>query len=82
MVERGQKINITAGYGLDTAGINGTARMLGYVKSDTRLVMHVPLPLRFLAPQLVGLSVEIPGEYKYSGVEWRYPSSAVYYDGI
>ena len=82
VVERGQKIKITAGYGLDTAGINGTARMLGYVKSDTRLVMHVPLPLRFLAPQLVGLSVEIPGEYKYSGVEWRYPSSAVYYDGI
>jgi len=56
--------------------------MMAYVKSDTRLVMHVPLALRFLAPQLVGLSVQVPGEYKYSGVEFRYPKSAYYMDGI
>lgn len=81
-VERGIDINFTAGYGLDTLGAGATARMLGYVKSDQRLVMHIPLPLRFLAPQLRGLAVEVPGEYKYSGVEWRYPSSAYYMDGI
>ena len=52
------------------------------VKSDTRLVMHIPLALRFLAPQLVGLSVQVPGEYKYSGVEFRYPKSAYYMDGL
>jgi hypothetical protein len=56
--------------------------MMGYVKSDQRLVAHIPLPLRFLAPQLVGLSVDVPGEYKYSGVEFRYPGSAYYSDGI
>ena len=81
-VERNIDINFTAGYGLDTAGDSGSKRMLGYVKSDMRLVMHVPLPLRFLAPQLIGLSVQIPGEYKYSGVEWRYPKSAYYMDGL
>jgi hypothetical protein len=81
-LERNIDINFTAGYGLDTAGVAGTKRMLGYVKSDLRLVMHIPLPLRFLAPQLVGLSVEVPGEYKYSGVEWRYPSSAYYMDNL
>jgi hypothetical protein len=81
-VERGQNIKISAGYGLDTAGVGSTARMIGYVKSDTRLVMHTPMPLRFLAPQLIGLAVQIPGEYKYSGVEWRYPGSAYYMDGI
>lgn len=81
-VEKGININFVAGFGLDTGGAGGTARMLGYVKSDMRLVMHIPLPLRFLAPQLRGLAVEIPGEYKYSGVEWRYPSSAYYMDGI
>lgn len=81
-VERGQDIRFSPGYGLDTAGAGGTKRMVGYVKSDTRLVMHVPLPLRFLAPQLIGLSVQVPGEYKYSGVEFRYPKSAYYMDGI
>lgn len=81
-VERNIDINFTAGYGLDTGGAGSTKRMLGYVKSDMRLVMHVPLPLRFLAPQLIGLSVQVPGEYKYSGVEWRYPKSAYYMDGL
>lgn len=81
-VERGQDINFVPGFGLDNAGTGGTRRMMGYVKSDTRLVMHVPLALRFLAPQLIGLSVQVPGEYKYSGVEFRYPKSAYYMDGI
>lgn len=81
-VERGLDIRFSPGFGLDTAGAGGTKRMVGYVKSDTRLVMHVPLPLRFLAPQLVGLSVQVPGEYKYSGVEFRYPKSGYYMDGL
>ena len=63
-------------------GVGSTHRMMGYVKSDQRLVMHVPLPLRFLAPQLTALLIEVPGEYKYSGVEFRYPKSAYYMDGI
>jgi hypothetical protein len=81
-MERGTVINFTAGWSLDTAGVGGVTRMMGYVKSDQRLVMHIPLALRFLAPQLVGLSVEVPGEYKYSGVEFRYPGSAYYMDGV
>ena len=80
--ERGIDIKFSAGYGLDTASLTQGTRMVGYVKSDTRLVMHIPLPLRFLAPQLVGLSVVIPGEYKYSGVEVRYPLSAYYMDNM
>lgn len=80
--QKGTDIDFQPGWGLDTAGVGGTARMLGYVKSDTKLVMHIPMALRFLAPQLRGLAVEIPGEYKYSGVEWRYPGSAYYMDSI
>ena len=81
-VDRGIDINFRPGFGLDTAGANTTKRAMFYVKSDTRLVMHVPLPLRFLAPQLRGLAVQVPGEYKYSGVEFRYPKSAYYMDGL
>jgi hypothetical protein len=77
-----KKVNFFPGYGLDTQGVGGTTRMIGYVKNPLRLIMHVPMPLRFLAPQLLGLSVQIPGEYKYSGVVFRYPKSAGYMDAV
>ncbi len=80
--QRGTDISFQAGFGLETAGITANKRMMAYCKNPDRLVMHIPMPLRFLAPQFVGLAVEIPGEYKYSGVEIRYPKSAVYRDGI
>jgi len=81
-VQAGRTITFTPGFGLDTAGAGSTKRMVAYVKSDQRLVMHIPLPLRFLAPQLLGLTVQVPGEYKYSGVEFRYPKSAYYMDNL
>lgn len=80
--QRGVNIDFQPGFGLNTAGAGSTRRMMAYVKSPQRLVMHIPLPLRFLAPQMVGLAVDVPGEYKYSGVEIRYPKSAFYMDGI
>jgi hypothetical protein len=81
MERTGKTPNFFPGYGLDTAGSGGTNRLLFYVKSPARLIMHLPMPLRFLAPQLQGLDVKIPGEYRYSGVMWRYPKSAYYQDG-
>lgn len=82
MEDRGLNINFVPGYGLDTAGAGSTKRMMAYVKAPTRLIMHIPMSLRFLAPQPKGLSIEIPGEYKYSGVEFRYPKSAYYMDNL
>ena len=52
------------------------------VRKESRVKMHIPVELQFLAPQYVGLEVEIPGTYRYSGVEWRYPKSALYQDGL
>lgn len=80
--QRGIDINFQPGFGLNTGGVGSTRRMVGYVKSPDRLVMHIPLPLRFLAPQMQGLAIDVPGEYKYSGVEIRYPKSAYYMDGL
>lgn len=73
---------IEAGMGLETAGNGGTKRLVAYVRDVSRVVFHVPMPLRFLAPQPVGLMIDVLGEYKYSGVEFRYPNSAYYMDGI
>jgi hypothetical protein len=81
-VERNQQIQIVGGVDLDTAGAGGTSRMLVYERNDTNLVMHIPMPVLFHAPQVEGLETQIPGEYKYAGVEWRYPSSGLYVDGI
>lgn len=79
---RGVNLMIEPAYDLQDAGVGGTTRMVVYTKDESKVVFHIPLPLRFLAPQLVGLDIEVPGEYKYSGVEFRYPKSAHYFDGL
>jgi len=38
--------------------------------------------LRFLEVQAFGLGYKVPGEFKIGGVEWMYPGSARYIDGI
>jgi hypothetical protein len=63
-------------------GAGGTDRMVAYTKNLDKLVFHIPMPLRFTEPQRKGRGFEIPGEFKLSGVEFRYPGSARYADGI
>jgi len=74
------RANTTANGGT-SPGASSTSRTVYYRKSDEDLVQHVPLPLRFLAPQLVGLKVKVPGEARYAGVEIRRPPSFYYQDG-
>jgi len=64
------------------AGAGGLNRMMAYDKDMDKVVMHVPMPLRFSEPQRKGRGFEIPGEFKIGGVEFRYPGSARYADGI
>lgn len=80
--ERNVEVNFVAAYGLKGAGALGTDRFMVYVKQEDRVKMHLPMPVRFLAPQLEGLSVFIPGEYKYGQTHFYYPKSARYVDGI
>jgi hypothetical protein len=67
---------------LTGAGSGGSDRMIAYDFNPDKLVFHIPMPLRFLEPQKKGLGFEVPGEFKLSGVEFRYPGSARYADGI
>lgn len=80
--QQGVRLKIRPGYGLDTAGSGSTARTVFYAKDEDNLVMHIPMPLRFLAPQLRGLKVFIPGEFKYSGVQVRRSPTMYYMDGM
>lgn len=86
--QNGVNLNIVPIYRANTVANGGTgpgasaaSRMVFYRKTDQDLVQHVPLPLRFLAPQLRGLKVKIPGEGRYAGVEVRRPPSFYYMDG-
>lgn len=67
---------------LASAGAGSTDRMIAYTKDPDKVVLHIPMPLRFLDPQRKGRGFEIAGESKISGVEFRFPGSAQYGDGI
>jgi len=67
---------------LTGAGAGATDRMMAYTKDMDKVVFHIPMPLRFSEPQRKGRGFEVPGEFKLSGIEFRYPGSARYADGI
>lgn len=67
---------------LSGAGAGATDRMMAYDYDPDKVVMHIPMPLRFTEPQRKGRGFEVPGEFKIGGVEFRYPGSARYADGI
>lgn len=64
------------------AGAGSTDRMMAYTKDPDKVIYHIPMPLRFTEPQRKGRGFEVPGEFKIGGVEFRYPGSARYADGI
>lgn len=78
----GVDVEFAAAYGLKGIGAGSTDRFMVYVKDENKVKMHLPMPIRFLAPQLEGLNVFVPGEYKYGQVHFYYPKSALYQDGI
>jgi hypothetical protein len=78
----GKKLNIVPIYQANTAGVNGATRCVLYVNDPRRIVMHVPMAHRFLAPQPEGLDVSVPGWYRYAGVNLRYSYAMVYMDNM
>lgn len=65
---------------LETAGAGGTRRIVAYELNDENLTMKMPFAWRSVAPQPEGLTVRVPAEYKFGGVEIRYPGAFAYRD--
>ncbi|MCE2029285.1 DUF2184 domain-containing protein [Sessilibacter corallicola] len=65
---------------LEEGGVGGVDRMIAYVRDPEVLTMRMPMPWRSLTPQPDGLTVLVPAEYKFGGVEIRYPVAAHYRD--
>jgi hypothetical protein len=78
----GQQLRIFPRLQLVGAGVGGKDRMLAYELNDDNLGMVNPIPWRALAPQMKGLMIKVPCEYKLSGVDFRYPFSAAYRDHL
>lgn len=78
----GQPLEIRPVLWLNDAGTSGAPRMMAYERNEDNLTMRMPIPWRSLPPQATALRLEVPCEFKVSGVEFRYPLSAAYRDLI
>lgn len=76
----GQRPRLEPRLQLADAGVSNRDRMMAYELNAQNLGMVNPIPWRALAPQMRGLNVFVPCEYKISGVEFRYPFSGAYRD--
>jgi hypothetical protein len=53
-----------------------------FVRDPNRLVFHIPMALRFAAPQYKNLAINVPGEARCGGLEVRYKKSMYYLDKV
>jgi hypothetical protein len=81
--------NTAAGSSLSYAGTlshTGTAkttsRVVFYVRDEEHILMHIPLPLTFLAPQPRNTDIVMPGRYRYTPPKLFYPKSMYYLDCV
>lgn len=76
----GQELTVVPRLQAETASTHG--RIMAYELNDENLTMKMPMPFRALPPQAEALRINVPCEYKLSGVEFRYPGAAHYRDMI
>lgn len=82
-METGQELTIRGVRGLETAGQGGSARMIAYRRSIEVLKMHYPMPFRFLPVWQTGpMRFDVPGFFRFGGVDIRLPDEVRYVDGI
>lgn len=67
---------------LTGAGTGGIDLMVAYDRNPDKLTMEIPLELQFLAPQEVGLEIQVPSWAKTGGVIVYYPLSIRFAEGI
>jgi hypothetical protein len=79
----GQQLTIRALRGLESAGQNGSGRMIAYRRDPQVLKMHIPMTHRFLPVfQSAPMVFDVPGIFRLAGLEIRRPGAVRYVDGI
>lgn len=80
--QTGRDLDIRAMRQLAGAGATATDRMVIYRKDPTVLKMHIPMALRFLAPQQEVFTFIVPGMFRIGGLDIRRPGAVRYFDAI
>lgn len=82
-MQTGQQLTIRGVRGLETVGAGGTGRMIAYRKDPQVLKLHIPMPHRFFPVYQSGPIVfDVPGLFRFGGLEIRRPKAIRYADGI
>jgi hypothetical protein len=81
-MQTGKPLRIRARRELETAGTSGHKRFVTYKRDPEVLKMHLPMPLRFYAPQQVLLTFVVPAEFRVGGLDIRRPGAVRYRDYI
>lgn len=59
-----------------------TTKMVVYKRDPMVLKLHMPMPLRFLPPQMVNLSVRVPAMFRFAPLSIRRPKAVRYVTGV
>jgi hypothetical protein len=73
---------LSGGTYLETAGASTSKRVVFYSPNRDKIKFHVPMGLRFEAPQPHMLKFVVPANYKYGPVDWRKAYTGYYMDGV
>jgi hypothetical protein len=57
-------------------------KMVVYRRDPSVLKLHMPMPLRFLPPQLNNVSVKVPAMFRFAPLEIRAPKAVRYISGV
>lgn len=79
---KGATFSIDSSQDLNTLGASSSKRAMFYAPTMDNVVMHLPMPLTYMAPQLTLTNVVVPGLYRYGGTHMRIPVSAYYMDTL
>ena len=64
------------------ADVRLTNKAACYKRDPQVLKMHIPMPLRFLPPQMVNLQVRVPGMFRFAPLSIRQPKAIQYISGM
>lgn len=64
------------------ADVRLTNKAVCYKKDPSVLKMHIPMPLRFMPPQLINLQVRVPGMFRFAPLSIRQPKAIQYISGM
>ena len=59
-----------------------TNKAVCYKRDPQVLKMHMPMPLRFLPPQMINLQVRVPGMFRFAPLSIRQPKAIQYISGM